>query len=73
MKTNECIKTGESENGMLDIFVKGEALDGDRYLKVQYKDKEGNKVGTQEQIPIKRIQLLSALLDSINMEYGNGW
>lgn len=73
MKTNEWIKTGESENGMLDIFVKGETLDGDRYLKVQYKDKEGNKVGTQEQIPVKRIQLLSALLDSINMEYGNGW
>ena len=69
----EWIKAGESENGMLDIFVKGETLDGDRYLKVQYKDKEGNKVGVQEQIPVNRVKLLSALLDSINMEYGNGW
>jgi len=69
INTNNWIHTGETETG-LQIFIKIDDLHGERYLKVQYKDPSGNKVGEMQLYTAKQVRLLNSLIDSWDAEVG---
>ncbi|KJD43761.1 hypothetical protein [Paenibacillus terrae] len=69
MNTDQWIHTGEAENG-LQIWVTEYNEDGVRYIKIAYKDNEGNRVGKIQDYPVAEIRLLNALVDTLETENG---
>lgn len=69
-KFTEWLHTGESEDGSLQIWCKIDTLDDVKYLKFQYKDSEGKRVGEIQSYPVSQIKLLNSLIDCYRMEYG---
>lgn len=67
---NKWLHTGESENGKLQIWCKIDVLDDIKYLKVQYRDSDGNIVGATQDYPVNQIRLLHSLIDTWNMING---
>lgn len=67
-KINEWLHTGELENGLLQVWCKIDWIDGEKYLKVEYRD--GDKVITREDYPVKHVRLLNGLVDCYYMEHG---
>ncbi|MCE5220138.1 MAG: hypothetical protein LLF98_02425 [Clostridium sp.] len=61
---NNWFNTGNTENG-LEIWCAVDVLEGEKYLKVKYK-KDGKQVDTIQVYPVKKIKMLSNLIDIIN-------
>ena len=69
-KYTEWLHTGESENGKLQVWCKIDTIDNEKYLKMQYRDFNGNTVGQSIDYPVKQIKMLNSLIDCYRMEYG---
>jgi len=69
-KFNEWLHTGESENGKLQVWCKIDTIDDEKHLKMQYRDDNGNVIGTTQIHPVDHIKLLNSLVDCYRMEYG---
>lgn len=61
--------TGETENG-LQIWINQIDIDGEKYLQMQYKTKDGQRIGEMQTIAFKRIKLLNSLVGCAEMEWG---
>ena len=70
MTNYNWIKTGESADGKLDVWINAEKIEGEKYLKIQYKNKDGKNVGNQQEYSFEKINLLKGLIDIWHMEYG---
>jgi len=70
MSKYDWIKTGTNEDETLDVWINAENIEGEKYLKLQYRDKQGNKVGEQQEYSFSKINLLKGLVDIWRMEYG---
>jgi hypothetical protein len=68
-KVNGWLHTGETENG-LEIWAKEDTVENTRYLKVEYRDSEGNRVGNTWDSPVSQVRLLNAIMDSLELENG---
>ncbi|SLK16063.1 hypothetical protein [Paenibacillus sp. RU5A] len=66
---NDWLNTGQLENG-LQVWEKEYTESNVPYLKLEYRDHNGNRVGGSEVIPVTQIRLHSAVLESIEIEYG---
>jgi len=67
---NDWIHTGETETG-LQIWIEIDSdVNGTRYLKLQYKDPSGNKVGDMQLYPVSQVRLLNSLIDTWDAEVG---
>lgn len=64
----EWMHTGETETG-LEIWAKQEVIDGEKYLKYQYRDSDGAILSSQD-ISFNQITLLKGLKDIMEMENG---
>lgn len=69
MVNEKWLKTGTLDNG-LDVWAQEYKMSEVRYLKIEYRDSEGNRVGKAEDYPVNQIRLLNAVLDSMDMEFG---
>lgn len=67
--STDWLHTGETENG-LQIWAREDVYNGERYLFVEYRNSEGERVGSTQDYPISQIRLLNAVLESLDMEYG---
>ena len=64
----DWIHTGETKTG-LEIWAKQEMIDGEKYLKYQYRD-SGGKILASQEISFNQITLLNGLKDIMVMENG---
>jgi hypothetical protein len=69
-KFTEWLHTGESENGVLQVWCKIDTIDDVKYLKMQYRDADGKIVGTTQDYSVSHIKMLNGLIDCYRMEYG---
>ncbi|ASA22707.1 hypothetical protein [Paenibacillus donghaensis] len=68
-KVNGWLHTGETENG-LEIWAKEDTVEDTRYLKMEYRDSEGKRVGQTWDHPVSQVRLMNAILDSLELENG---
>lgn len=68
-KFPEWLHTGESENGMLEVWCKIDTIDDVKYLKVQYRESSGNIIASFDH-QVDHVKLLNGLIDCYRMEYG---
>ena len=75
-KINQWEHTGETVDRKLQIWCKIDIIpsidagDNTEYLKMQYRDNNGNVMGTTQVYPVNQIKLLHSLIDGWYMKHG---
>ena len=62
-KCQSWIHTGGTKTG-LHVWISAFVNEGEKYLRIQYKNEDGKNVGEQQQFSFEQIGLLSGLVET---------